>query len=421
MRDSIESNRSGLRQFLGSAATLQGDLSNTTAPPFLLARHSAVELPQYLADRPSLFVAPALEPDAEKRALLVLKRFLSSLKNQQYAGRNEGDGVKKPLNSFLGELFMGNWNDAENGETRVIAEQVSHRPPITACYLWNNKHGVRAEGYTQQETTFSGNVNIKQKGYAVQHIDRYEEDYLLPIPDVQIKSLLSGSPYPELVGKCSIVSSTGLISEVKFGGKGWIGGSKNSFAARLYRADKPSEDIYTANGCWNGKFSIHDARSGRQLETFDVNAEKTTPVKVADISKQDPWESRRAWRAVADALLEGDMKGTSDAKAVIEQGQRTMRKDEEARGEEWKRLFFRRQSTDSVFQKLSSADRQSFEVDPASGMWKVDKDAVEKQQRPYHGNLLPTGNVAGSAEQGGILEKAIALGVLWGLSQRLIY
>lgn len=48
----------------------------------------------------------------------------------------------KPLNPFLGELFIGKWED-EAGTTNLIAEQVSHHPPATACNIWNDKHGVR--------------------------------------------------------------------------------------------------------------------------------------------------------------------------------------------------------------------------------------------------------------------------------------
>ena len=106
-----------------SIATIRGDLSNITAPPFVLADKSTVEFPQYWAENPSIFLAPAFEPDPQKRALLVLKWFLSSLKSQQYAGKSPEAGVKKPLNAFLGELFLGQWDD-ENGVTRLVSEQV---------------------------------------------------------------------------------------------------------------------------------------------------------------------------------------------------------------------------------------------------------------------------------------------------------
>jgi hypothetical protein len=55
--------------------------------------------------------------------MLVLKYFLSTLK-QQYATRNEKLGSeKKPLNPFLGELFLGKWVD-DAGETHLVSEQV---------------------------------------------------------------------------------------------------------------------------------------------------------------------------------------------------------------------------------------------------------------------------------------------------------
>lgn len=59
------------------------------------------------------------------------------------ATRNE-DGTRKklkPLNPFLGEIFLGRWVD-ESGTTELISEQVSHHPPQTAYRIWNEEHGV---------------------------------------------------------------------------------------------------------------------------------------------------------------------------------------------------------------------------------------------------------------------------------------
>jgi len=82
-----------------------------------------VEFSAYWAEHPAIFVAPADEEDPQKRALLVLKWFLSTLK-QQYASRSDEYGnEKKPLNPFLGELFLGKWQD-EAGATELISEQV---------------------------------------------------------------------------------------------------------------------------------------------------------------------------------------------------------------------------------------------------------------------------------------------------------
>ena len=103
-----------------------------TAPAFILSTTSLTEFSAYWAEMPRLLVAPAAEPDPQKRAMLVLKWFLSTLK-QQYASRNEKLGSeKKPLNPFLGELFLGRWED-DVGVTQLVSEQVSHHPPVTAA------------------------------------------------------------------------------------------------------------------------------------------------------------------------------------------------------------------------------------------------------------------------------------------------
>lgn len=390
MSNDISSNRSGLKEFIASIATISGDLSNITAPPFVLAENSTVEIPQYWADHPHLWASPASEENPEKRALLVLKNFLGSLRGQQYAGRDEADGIKKPLNAFLGELFLGSWNTEELGETRLISEQVGHHPPVTACYLWNNKMGIRAEGFTQQEITFSGSVNIKQKGYAVVHVDKYDEDYLLPLPNIKVKGLLGGTPHPELDGEYSLISSSGYVSHIKFEGKSLFGsGHKNGFEARFFHADHPDDTIYTIEGAWNSTFTIKDARSDTAIETFDVRTIKQQRMTVAPLSEQDPWESRKAWNGVISALRSSDMKGVTAAKNAVENGQRQMRKDEEARGSTFNPIFFTKVDRDPVFDKLAQHDPAGYTVDPESGIWKVDRDAAEHKTQPFHAGLTP--------------------------------
>jgi hypothetical protein len=96
-----------------------------TAPPFLLSPQSVTEYSAYWAEHPILFVAAAKEDDPQKRALCVLKWFLSTLK-EQHSNLDENGKKKramKPLNAFLGEQFLGKWVD-EAGTTELVSEQV---------------------------------------------------------------------------------------------------------------------------------------------------------------------------------------------------------------------------------------------------------------------------------------------------------
>ena len=389
--NSISQNRSQLRDFLKSIATIRGDLSNITAPPFVLDNKSAVELPLFWAEHPSIFVAPASPSDPATRALLVLKWFLCSLRNQQYAGREPSSGVKKPLNAFLGELFLGQWKD-ECGTTRIVSEQVSHHPPVTACRVWNDEHGVYADGYTRQEITFNGNVNIQQIGRAVVTLEKHDERYLIPLPNVKVCGILTGKPYPELAGKYHIVGSNGFVSEIMFEGKGilGVGGSKHGVEAKLYSQGKEGEVLFEVKGHWDTEFTIKDVQKGEVIETVDVAGLKSTTLQTESIEDMDPWETRKAWKGVIDAHAKGDMQGISDSKHEIEQGQRQMRKDEEKEARVWKRRFFEAVQQDDVAAELAATVGEKIDANDTVGIWKFKLDEWEKSvNKPYHGDLMP--------------------------------
>ena len=355
-------------------ATVRGDLSTISAPPFLLAPQSLVEFPSYWAERPSLFAAPSLERDPARRALLVLKLWLSALRRQYYVGAGEDIktvGLKKPLNPFLGETFIGSWKDG-SARTKVISEQVSHHPPTTACYLTSPTHGTHAQAHSTQSTSLifpSGipTVQIAQAGHALLHIDAYNEDHLLPLPDVRIKGILTGTLYPELNGVYKLVSSSGYTSEVTFSGRGMLyGGTKNGFTASIYRtSDAAKKPRYTACGCWSGAFTLAKA-SGGEIETFDTATASRAALKIPDIAQQGPWESRRAWDRVIEALRRGDYCGVVEEKSRVENAQRALRREERAKGEVWRSEYFRRMRTEG-------------RVDEAIGMQEDEKQGEEGQ------------------------------------------
>lgn len=384
--------RSSLKEFLASIATIKGDLSNITAPPFVLATRSTVEFPSYWAEHPELFLAPASEPDPTTRALLVLRWFLTSLKDQQYGGRDEKDGVKKPLNAFLGELFLAQGEDG----TKLISEQVSHHPPVTACYLYNEKAGISAEGYACQEISFNGSVHVRQIGHAVLHLEKFREDFLVPLPDVKIKGILTGTAYPELEGQYHITSSSGFVAEIDFSGKGFLSGTKHSVDAILYQQEprgNKSHPLFSVTGQWSDELVIHQGdEKGPVIEKINVTSLKSVSMQVAPLNQQDDWESRKAWSGVIAALNVGDMKKTVHEKSVVEEGQRKMRKAEEEKGVHWEPLFFSKLHTsrDPLVEDLAAEPLKEGLFSPRSGMWKFNREKYNKGfERPFHGSLKP--------------------------------
>ncbi|KAG5296705.1 oxysterol-binding protein [Histoplasma ohiense] len=399
--------RGSWSSFLKSIASFNGDLSSLTAPPFILSATSLVEYSAYWAEHPKIFVAPAKEPDPEKRALLVLKWFLSTL-HQQYCSRSEKLGSeKKPLNPFLGELFLGKWeDDGDVGETRLVSEQVSHHPPVTAYAIENEKHGVQLQGYNAQKASFSSTINVKQIGHAIYSLTPLpttanpspeRETYLITLPSLHIESLIYGTPFVELNRHTQIVSSTGYVAKIEYSGKGWVSGKKNSFTAILYHeSEGEKKPLYTAEGQWSNTFVIKTAKGKKQeiIENYCARTEKTTPLTLAPLEEQDLYESRRAWKDVAAAIGRGDMDATSVAKSKIEVAQRQLRKLEREEGREWERRFFKRVESgedDQVFLKLAeklgwvdSNGNSGLESDKTGGVWRFLPEAAKNAVRPYH-------------------------------------
>ncbi|KAI1328922.1 Oxysterol-binding protein [Xylariaceae sp. FL0255] len=364
--------KSAWLQFIKSIVSFQGDLTSLTAPPFLLAPYSIVEFSTYWAEYPRLFIAPALEESAEKRALLVAQWFLSTLRRQHASKEDDGTSKRmKPLNPFLGEIFLGQWVDRDSdgsiGITELVSEQVSHHPPATACRIWNEKHGVEFDSLVIPRAYFSSQVKIERLGYSSLRIPRYVETHYITMPPAHVEGMLSFQLNLELRGVSHIVSSSGFTTRFEYTGKGWLGkGESNSFKATISSALPSSEQnekrkqngedeiLYILQGQWSGSYTVTDARSGAVLETVDLAALKRTPLTVAPLQDQHPLESRRAWQHVVTELLNDDMLGVSREKSKVENAQRALRKEEKEDGRIWERRYFSAVDTDPLAEELRS-------------------------------------------------------------------
>jgi hypothetical protein len=245
---------------------------------------------------------------------------------------------------------------------------------------------VRAEGFTRQEITFSGSVNIKQIGHAVLHVDAYDEDYLVPLPNIKVKGILTGGPYPELNGHYTIVSSSGCVAEVDFSGKGVLGfgGQKNHVQAHVYGAGDGEREnaLFSVEGNWAESFVFKDA-GGSTIETYDVAAAASAECRTAPLEEQDAWESRKAWSKVIAAIHAGDMQTVADSKSSLENAQRALRKESGTSEEMWKPLFFRREQHDPVAGDLLKVAGQRLDADATGGIWRFDAQTATTVDRPW--------------------------------------
>ena len=355
--------------FLKSIASFNGDLSSLTAPPFILAPISLTEFSQYWAEHPDLFLNPSFVNDTNfkdyvkdldenvesaniARMLLVTKWFISTLKSQ-YCSRNETMGSeKKPLNPFLGELFVGKWENKINpdfGETVLLSEQVSHHPPVTAYTIFNDKNNVKLQGYNQVKASFTKSLMLTVKQYGHTLLDVKGEHYLMTPPPFHIEGILMASPFVELDGKSYIQCSNDLFTVIEFSGRGYFSGKKNSFKAKIYQnssdwSSKSNDPIYTISGQWSGQSTLvkHLPNGKKTNPVLFYDAEKCVAehLYVKPIDDQHPLESRKAWLPTAEAIKANDFEGIAKAKTELEESQRELRRQEEAKGISWQRRWF---------------------------------------------------------------------------------
>ncbi|KAI3339607.1 hypothetical protein F4824DRAFT_498303 [Ustulina deusta] len=255
-------------------AASQEDPSSITAPPFVPSPTSVTEIRAAWASRHG--------SDAAARALLVLKNFFCNLKLRGHTAADVDGVLKKPLNARLRELFIGEFGNAGERPVRVVAEQVSHHPPVTADGLRGSRVGGGA-------------------ACRPHHHPRRSARPVAP-------RTLTGA-YPELDSVCYVVSSSGLLSTVEFterrrGG----GGEENTVRAELARSpregdgEEKGEILYNVTGQWSGRLTITECATGAVLEAFDVDDIPLIEIRTRPPEGQSPWESRRAWRDVVERI-----------------------------------------------------------------------------------------------------------------------
>ena len=292
----------------------------------------------------------------------------------------------------------------------------SHHPPVTAYCIWNDKHGVRVrppllltplrptdrgilaqlQGYNGQKASFSRTIHVRQVGHALYTLAApHDATYLITLPSLHIEGLIYGSPFVELNKATTITSSSGFVAKIDYTGKGWVSGKKNSFHATLFPAGKEKEVLYSVEGQWNDTFTIkaHDPKTrkpGAALETWSADKQPLAKLQVPPLTEQDPRESKRAWKEVADSIVKGDMDATSHHKSRIENSQREMRKKEQAEGTEWPRTFFTKipdGKTDPVWEKLAAVTGERAETEKTGGCWRFDMEKAAQAKRPFPGGV----------------------------------
>lgn len=201
-------------------------------------------------------------------------------------------------------------------------------------HLENKKAGVILEGHNGQKSRFAmpAGIDVSQTGHAILTLPSVKETFLITLPSINLRGLVTGRPFVELSGTTYILSSAGHLATIDYSTKGYFSGERHSFKASL----KPlagGSAFYTAQGVWAGASNYTDVKTGKTALFFDSSADTSVAPEIKPQTEMDPMESHKLWATVTNAINSKDYAAASREKSAIEDNQRLLAKTRKEKGE----------------------------------------------------------------------------------------
>lgn len=114
----------------------------------------------------------------------------------------------------------------------------------------------------------------------------------------------------------------------------------------------PKGAVGDISGMWSSEIDFTDKATGKKTIVFNAETADSVAKSVLPESEQEPLESRRLWRKLTQAIKLQDMNAAQAAKSEVEDAQRQLRADREAKGEPAPQPRFFTQVGDKWFPKM---------------------------------------------------------------------
>jgi len=334
------------------------DISRIQIPAEFLRPESALERIQDLMQHGKLLEDIPFCNNPIERMIAVVRFHVSGIIRAAFDG-------KKPYNPVIGETFAVEFDHQceTGGFSRLLCEQVSHHPPISAYHLENQKLGIRIQGSAEISPKFMGNsVEVPFKGERKLQLESCKEEYVMTVPNLQYRGLFVGSRGAEWVGHVSVCcQQTNLVCKLHFKPLGWLGlwGGWHHVEGHIKQTRRKQlgltkDLLFKISGQWDKVLYLNDAKTGDTSTLYDFEfskAKKSTAAKLC-LSHLDT-DSKKVWKKLSEALQEGEMRAANKEKSAIENNQRRLRQERAAKGLLWEPRFFRRVQQDWCLKEAS--------------------------------------------------------------------
>jgi hypothetical protein len=162
---------------------------------------------------------------------------------------------------MLGETYE--YQDP-HGNFKMIAELTVHHPPIIAYHVEGTSGYVRYSTLRPKPQFVKGSIQVKNQNKDYIELRPHNERYEFQSPGIQIKNIIIGTPYLDIVGKCYVKSVTRpeLQAKIEFHPRGWS--EKTYFRMNAEITGASGQVEYRIEGRWSESAVLINAKTGQR-------------------------------------------------------------------------------------------------------------------------------------------------------------
>eukprot|EP00128_Syssomonas_multiformis_P000660 Colp12_sorted_trinity150504_noHs@23954 len=260
----------------------------------------------------------------------------------------------KPFNPILGETFELNRPDLG---FRLIAEQVCHHPPVAAFHARGNDW-IFEEGFSMNSKFRGKYLQVTPTGMSRVTFTKLNEVYTWKKVTTTIHNIIIGKLWIDQSGDMEILSSNGEKCVLKYYEYSYMNSDRQRrVEGKVY--DKNGKAAFDVYGRWDEKIEFKPSSNSDatpvlawQRHEFPTDTDKMYGFTTfaCQLNQFEPGTAPTDSRCRPDQRLmeEGDWELANAEKLRLEEKQRTMRKQREQEGVEYKPRWFQQVSSDDI-------------------------------------------------------------------------
>ncbi|VVB16125.1 unnamed protein product [Arabis nemorensis] len=240
-----------------------------------------------------------------------------------------------PYNPIIGET-----HHVSNGHVNVLAEQISHHPPVCALHATHEKENLDVMFCQYFTPKFRGAyVEVEVKGKRVVKLLNQRETYEMNQPKLLMTFLpATGAHWAgKIVIKCPetrLEAELQLLSNSFF--SRFTGNNKRSIKGNIFESSTGNQ-LYEIFGHWDKTVTAKNLKTG-ELEVIYKASESIAKLKtpiVKNLQEVSDTESAIVWSEVSEGIMNKDWEKAREGKRYVEEKQREYMRQRVASGQSW--------------------------------------------------------------------------------------